>query len=92
MTGTAVPLIGVLAVDDDATYRRVVARIVAATPGFRCVGEAASVIEQGPGRVAVVLMSSDPRLLAPEGLPHGTAGTISKERLSPGALRALWAG
>jgi DNA-binding NarL/FixJ family response regulator len=118
-------MVGVLAVDDDPTYRHVVARIVAATPGFRCIGEAASgedamalapalrpelvlmdvrmpgiggieaarrIIEQGAGRVAVVLMSSDPRLLRPEALPRGTAGTISKERLSPGALRALWAG
>jgi two-component system, NarL family, invasion response regulator UvrY len=124
-SGTAVPVVGVLAVDDDPVYRRVVARIVAATPGFDCVGEAASgedattlapelqpelvlmdvrmpgiggieaarrIIEQGGGRVAVVLMSSDPRLLAPETLPAGTAGTLVKERLSPRALRALWGG
>jgi DNA-binding NarL/FixJ family response regulator len=118
-------VVGVLAVDDDPTYRRVVARIVAATPGFDCVGEASSgedamtltpalrpalvlmdvrmpgmggieaarrIIEQAAGRVAVVLMSSDPHLLTPDALPRGTAGTISKERLSPSALRALWAG
>ena len=124
-TATATATVGVLAVDDDPRYRRVLARVVAATPGFDCVGEAASgeeavtvtpslrpelvlmdvrmpgiggieaarrIIEEGAGRVAVVLMSSDPRLLAPETLPTGAAGALSKERLSPSALRALWAG
>jgi two-component system, NarL family, invasion response regulator UvrY len=117
--------VGVLTVDDNALYRRVIARVVASTPGFDCVGEAQSgedavtlvaalgaelvlmdvrmpgiggieaarrIIEQGAGRVAVVLMSSDPRLLAPETLPPGTAGTLRKERLSPSELCALWAG
>ena len=117
--------VGVLAVDDDPRYRRLVARVVAATPGFDCVGEAASgedamtltpslrpelvlmdvrmpgiggieaarrIIEEGAGRVAVVLMSSDPQLLVPETLPRGAAGVLSKERLSPTALRELWTG
>jgi DNA-binding NarL/FixJ family response regulator len=98
-----------------------VAAVVAATPGFDCVGEASSgedavtlapalqpqlilmdvrmpgiggieaarrIIARGDG-VAVVMMSSDPRLLAPEVIPHGTAGTLKKEWLSPSALRAL---
>jgi DNA-binding NarL/FixJ family response regulator len=120
----AVHTVGVLAVDDDAGYRRVVAEVVAATPGFDCVGEAASgedaitltpalrpelilmdvrmpgiggveaarrIIAQGDRSVAVVLMSSDPHLLALETLPRGTAGTLNKERLSPTELRGLWA-
>lgn len=111
--------------DDDPVYRRLVARVVAATPGFACVGEAVSgeaaialtpslrpelvlmdvrmpgiggieaarrIIAEGAGRVAVVLMSSDPHLLSPETLPAGAAGALRKERLSPSALRALWAG
>lgn len=106
-------------------YRGLVARVVAATPGFECVGQAASgedamaltpslhpelvlmdvrmpgiggieaarrILEEGEGRVAVVLMSSDPHLLSPETLPPGAAGALRKERLSPSALRALWAG
>jgi two-component system invasion response regulator UvrY len=118
----AAPPIGVLTVDDDAGFREVVAAVVAATPGFDCVGEACSgehamtlapalqpqlvlmdvrmpgiggieaarrIIGQGDG-VAVVLMSSDPRLLAPEVVPDGTAATLRKESLSPSALRALW--
>ncbi len=116
--------VGVLTVDDDSVFRGAVTAIVAATPGFDCVGEACSgeeattltpvlrpelvlmdvrmpgiggveaarrIIGQDDG-VAVVLMSSDPRLLAPELVPDGTAGTLSKESLSPSALRALWEG
>jgi DNA-binding NarL/FixJ family response regulator len=61
-------------------------------PGIGGIAAARPIIEQGAGRVAVVLMSSDPHLLMPETLPHGAAGTLSKERLSPNALRALWVG
>jgi DNA-binding NarL/FixJ family response regulator len=118
----AAPPIGVLTVDDDAGFREVVAAVVAATPGFDCVGEACSgedamtlapalhpqlvlmdvrmpgiggieaarrIIGEGCG-VAVVLMSCDPRLLAPDVVPEGTAGTLRKDSLSPSALRALW--
>jgi two-component system, NarL family, invasion response regulator UvrY len=121
---SAAAAIGVLTVDDDATFRAAVAAIVAATPGFDCVGEACSgedatslapmlhphlvlmdvrmpgiggveaarrIIGRGDA-VAVVLMSSDPRLLSPDLVPDGTAGTLRKESLSPTALRALWEG
>ena len=42
------------------------------------------------GRVAVVLMSSDPQLLAAAPRSSGTVGVVRKERLSPTALREVW--
>ena len=58
-------------------------------PGIGGIEAARRIIGQGDG-VAVVLMSSDPRLLAPDVSPDGTAATLRKERLSPRSLRALW--
>jgi two-component system, NarL family, invasion response regulator UvrY len=54
--------------------------------------EAARRIIQGAGyRVAVVLMSADARLLAQGCVPPGTVGVVSKEGLTPAALRTVWA-
>src|SRR4051812_566307 len=115
--------VGVLAVDDQECFRRVVCDVVQGTPGFEVVGEtdtgegavslvamlrpqlvlmdvcmpgiggveaARRIAEVARERVAVVLMSADPRLLSQSTMAPGAVGVLRKERLSPAALRALW--
>jgi two-component system, NarL family, invasion response regulator UvrY len=59
-------------------------------PGIGGIEAARRISERAGDRVAVVLMSADPHLLACAGTSRGTVGVVSKERLSPAALRALW--
>jgi len=115
--------VGVLAVDDQECFRRVVSDVVQGTPGFELVGEtdtgeaavslvpvlrpqlvlmdvcmpgiggveaARRIAEVARERVAVVLMSADPRLLLQSTMAPGAVDFLRKERLSPAALRALW--
>src|SRR3954471_1161890 len=58
-------------------------------PGIGGIEAARRIAEVAPERVAVVLMSADPRGLADEAIPPGTLGVVRKDRLSPAALRAL---
>jgi two-component system, NarL family, invasion response regulator UvrY len=59
-------------------------------PGIGGIEAARRIADAGAG-VHVVLMSADPSLAEAERLPHGTSGVVRKDRLSPAALRALWA-
>src|SRR3954468_3524827 len=61
-------------------------------PGIGGVEAARRIAEVSRERVAVVLMSADPRLLSQPTLPPSTIGLLRKERLSPAALRALGTG
>jgi DNA-binding NarL/FixJ family response regulator len=56
-------------------------------PGIGGIEAARRIVDGAGDRVCVVLMSSDPHLLASAAMP---VGVVSKERLSPRALRALW--
>jgi two-component system, NarL family, invasion response regulator UvrY len=54
--------------------------------------EAARVISEAAGdRITVVLMSADPHLLMCGSTALATVRIVSKDRLSPAALQALWA-
>jgi two-component system, NarL family, invasion response regulator UvrY len=60
-------------------------------PGIGGIEAARRIGQATAGRIAVILMSADAHLLACVGRPPGTVGVLRKDKLSPAALRALWA-
>jgi two-component system, NarL family, invasion response regulator UvrY len=60
-------------------------------PGIGGIEAARRITEGAAADTTVVLMSADPTLLRAEDLPAAAAGVVRKERLSPRALRELWA-
>jgi two-component system, NarL family, invasion response regulator UvrY len=60
-------------------------------PGMGGIEAARRIGEAAGERIAVILMSADPHLLAGVRMPGGTVGVLRKDRLSPTALRSLWA-
>jgi two-component system, NarL family, invasion response regulator UvrY len=58
-------------------------------PGIGGIEAARQISEAAGDSITVVLMSADPHLLTCESMSR-TVRIVSKDRLSPAALRALW--
>lgn len=59
-------------------------------PGIGGIEAARRITAGGDDRVAIVLMSADPRVLTPDSLSGRTIGLLRKERMGPRALREIW--
>jgi two-component system invasion response regulator UvrY len=83
-TGQERPTVGVLTVDDQATFRLAVLEVIEATPGFEVVGEAAS------GEEALRLAEAlRPELVLVDVRMPGMDGIETARRLVAGNPRAV---